>query len=137
MSIWNKTLKLITGVEPAPEVLHGQHNLRELIRMESRVGAQVFGPIPVSHIREFFYFDNNTWIWYEEWPDKDGQRRSLTTSYEIHSGGVIKVQQGQPYTSVEGEELRNLYLAMRLYYDRTTRQVYGRDPTTRQPLATQ
>jgi hypothetical protein len=136
MGFWSSTTKLITGAEPRPRTPR-RRNLtrRDLIRMESKIGAQLFGTIPVGHRREFFYLDNNTWVWYEEWTDNTGKQRELTTRYEIHQNGVLKVQDGQPYAVVEGDELRNLYTAIRLYYERTSREIYKRDPGTRQPLA--
>lgn len=140
MKLWNTTVKLVTGAEPKVKMtakkVRRKLSRRDLIRMESKIGAQVFGPIPAGHRREFFYLDNHTWVWYEEWPDERGRRQELTTRYEIHPNGVLKVQDGQPYSVVEGEELRNLALATRLYHERTSREIYQHDPTTRQPLGT-
>jgi hypothetical protein len=136
MSFWSEAAKLIVGDDPAAKssLFHHQPNKRDIMRQESKIGSDIFGAVPAGHIREFFYFDSDTWIWYEEWPGADGKRQSLTTRYEVHSNGVLKVQDNQPYAVVEGVELRNLLLAMRLYYERTTRQVYKRDPATRQPI---
>lgn len=136
MSFWSKTTKLVTGYEPVQRaVRRRRYTRRDLIRMESKIGAQLFGPVPAGHRREFFYLDNNTWVWYEEWMDEAGKRRELTTRYEIHQSGVLKVQDGQPYAVVEGNELRNLQQAIKLYYQRTSREIYQRNPDTRQPLA--
>lgn len=134
MSFWAKSVKLVTGAEPKAKVTRRRLTRRDLIRMESKIGSQLFGPVPNGHRREFFYLDNNTWIWHEEWLAQ-GKRRELTTRYEIHPNGVLKVQDGQPYAVVEGEELRNLHMAVRLYFERTSRQIYQRDPATRQLLA--
>jgi hypothetical protein len=136
MSLWTKTAKLVTGVEPKPRRMATRRGLtrRDLIRMESAIGASLFGQLPAGHRREFFYLDNNTWVWYEEWIDTTGKRRELTTRYEVHENGVLKVQDGQPYVVVEGEELRNLLIAIRLYHQRTSVEIYKRDPNTRQPL---
>ena len=134
MGLWSKTFKLITGIEPAPQQPRNQLTRRQLIRMESSIGAQLFGPVPAGHRREFFYLDTDTWVWYEEWLDDRNKRHELTTRYEIRPGGVLKVQDGQPYAVLEGEELRNLYLAIKLYHERTAREVYKRDPMTQQLL---
>lgn len=134
MGFFGTTIKLLTGTEPAPKLRRrGKVNRRQLIRMESKIGAQLFGTVPTGHRREFFCLDRHTWIWYEEWAE-NGKRRELTTRYEVSANGVLKVQDGQPYQVVEGEELRNLELAMRLYRDRTFREIYQCDPLTGQPL---
>ncbi|MGD8374477.1 MAG: hypothetical protein PVI21_06505 [Candidatus Woesebacteria bacterium] len=133
MGLWNKTTKLITGNEPK-RVKRNKYTSRDLIRMESAIGASLFGSIPAGHRREFFYLDNQTWVWYEEW-QQNGAMRQMTTRYEVHPNGVLKVQDGQPYAVVEGEELKNLLMATRSYYQRTSREVYNRDPATRRPLA--
>ena len=131
-----KTVKLITGNEPAPAAPKlRKRTKRDLIRMESKIGAQVFGPVPAGHRREFFCLDRNTWIWYEQWADQTGKPRELTTRYEVHPNGVLKVQDGQQYMVVEGEELRNLALATHLYRERVARDIYRRDSATGQPLA--
>lgn len=109
---------------------------RDLIRMESRIGGQLFGPVPKGHRREFFCLDRHTWVWYEEWVDPTTRKRvSTTTRYEVHDNGVLKVQEGQPYKFVEGQELTNLVWAMHLYYEEVARNIYGYDPATGKPLA--
>lgn len=97
---------------------------RDLIREESAIGAQLFGPVPAGHRREFFCLDEHTWIWYEEWSDQNGQH-SLTTRYDIRPNGVLKAQDGQPYQFVKGQELSNLTSAIVRYYQETTRQLYA------------
>lgn len=126
---------LITGVGAAP---HSAKHLteRDLIRMESQIGSQLFGQVIPGHRREFFCLDEHTWIWYEEWTDAQTKaKHSITTRYEIHDNGILKVQDGHPYKSVEGEELRNLVSAIQLYYDQVVRGIYRHDPRTGKPLS--
>jgi len=107
---------------------------RELLTLESEVGAKLFGPIPKGHRREFFCLDERTWIWHEEWLD---EKRKLTTStvrYEINEHGVLKVQEGARYAYIDGEELQNFGIAIRMYYEQVAREVYSRDPTTGESL---
>ncbi len=139
MSFWSKTAKLITGNEPAtksplPRLRKGP-TLRDLIRAESKIGATLFGPVPANHRREFFCLDEYTWVWYEEWVDEYGKRHEMTTRYELHPHGVLKVQDGQPYAVVEGEELRNLAIAVRMYYEQVMHDLYHRDPITGRKLS--
>lgn len=130
--------KLITGTEPTGRTGSSKrYTNRDLIRMESKIGAQLFGPVPKGHRREFFCLDEHTWIWYEEWADAKGKRQSITTRYEIHPHGILKVQDGQPYQVVEGDELNNFGIATRLYREQVMRGVYHRDPITGHPLVVQ
>lgn len=108
---------------------------RELIQLESQIGAQLFGPIPAGNRREFFNLDPTTWIWHEEWIDVDtGKHRVATTRYEVHDNGILKVQEGARYVFLEGEELRNLTVAIQMYYERIMREVYNRNPQTGEKL---
>ena len=128
---------LITGNEPAPRTSARRMpklTRRDLIRMESKIGAQLFGAIPKGHRREFFCLDAHTWIWYEEWTEK-GKKQSATIRYEIHPNGILKVHDGKPYEVVEGQELRNLAMATRLYREYVIRDIYHRDYITGQPLS--
>lgn len=107
---------------------------RELIQLESKIGAQLFGEIPKGHRREFFNLDKDTWIWHEEWTGEDGKRSSSTTRYEAQGDRILKVQEGARYTYLEGQELTNLGLAVQIYYERVMREVYHRDPQTGQKV---
>ncbi len=132
-----KIADLITGgTAPSGHAGRARFTHRDLIRMESRIGGQLFGPVPKGHRREFFCLDKDTWVWYEEWLDPTTRKMvSTTTRYEVHDNGVLKVQEGQPYTFVEGQELTNLVWAMHMYYEEVARQIYGYDPTTGKPMA--
>jgi len=107
---------------------------RELLTLESEIGAQIFGPIPVGVRREFFCLDDHTWIWHEEKLDKKNPE-SNTIRYEINEHGVLKVQEGARYNYLEGEEFNNFAVAVRMYYEQVARRVYQRDPATGTKLA--
>ena len=104
---------------------------RELIQLESEIGATIFGEKP-EHVtrREFFNLDKDTWIWYEEIVDKDGKKQELTTHYEVQPKGILKVQPNYRYSYLEGDELQNFVLAVKEYYERVSRDLYKRDPQT-------
>ena len=108
---------------------------RQLIELESKIGRRLFGPIPAGHSRDFFCLDENTWVWHEEWRDDNNKQQSSTIRYEIQSGGILKVQPGRVYKYIEGEELRNLAIAIRLYYERCAKRIYGLDPASGKPLS--
>lgn len=131
----NAFSKLVTGNTTVAPASRKKLSKRDLIRMESKIGAKLFGPIAKGHRREFFCLDAHTWIWYEEWSDATGRLQSVTTRYEVQSTGILKVQDGQPYQVVEGEELQNFALATRMYREQVIPAVYHRDPVTGQPLA--
>lgn len=109
---------------------------RELIQLESEIGVTIFGKKPAHVVRrEFFNFDKDTWIWHEEVVDVDGRRHELTTRYEVQPRGILKVQPNYQYNYLEGEELQNFVLAVKEYYERVSRQLYGRDPATGEKLS--
>lgn len=140
--IFKKALQLLIGESNAAPLTMPKNRPfkklteRELLQLESEIGAKLFGDIPTGHRREFFCLDATTWIWYEEWKDsKTGKVKSTTTRYEVHEKGILKVQEGARYSFIEGAELDNLAVATRLYYEQVARQVYSRDPYTGLPLA--
>jgi hypothetical protein len=127
---------LIVGDDTAtkPKVRKGASR-RDLIRLESTIGRELFGPVPAGHRREFFNLDNKTWVWHEEWTDSEtGKAQEVTTRYEVHPNGILKVQDGQPYRFLEGEELQYFDRATQLYYERVMTDIYHHDPATGQPL---
>lgn len=102
---------------------------RELIQLESEVGASLFGTIQPGRRREFFNLDPSTWIWYDESIDQTtGHRKSFTIRYEVHESGILKVQEGARYDFIEGQELENFVVAVQLYYERVQREIYHRAP---------
>lgn len=107
---------------------------RELLTLESEIGSTLFGPIPTGHRREFFCLDEKTWIWHEEWLDDKKKLAISTVRYEINEHGVLKVQEGARYSYLEGDELQNFGVAIRMYYEQVAREVYHRDPVTGQKL---
>lgn len=137
-SVFEKALSLLIGTEmqiPSFQMpKKGRRPLknmteRELIQLESEIGREVFGPVPTGHRREFFNLDPTTWVWYEEYVDPNTkQTHSTTTRYEIQDKKILKAQEGSQYTYLEGDELRNLTLAVQMYYERVMRDLYKRDP---------
>lgn len=140
-SVFKKALSLIVG-DPSSARLTMPKNRplkklteRELLQLESEIGAKLFGEIPAGHRREFFCLDAKTWIWYEEWTDsKTKKRHQLTTRYEVHASGILKVLEGARYSFIEGAELENLAMATKMYYEQVARGVYKVDPYTGQKL---
>lgn len=106
---------------------------RELMKLESAIGAKIFGTPPKGHRRQFFNLDERTWIWYDEWKE-GGKDMSTTIRYELHDKGVFKVQEGARYSYIEGEELEHFTLAVRMYYEQVMRKIYKIDPATGEKL---
>jgi len=132
-----KMVALIVGNPRSGRTTQSLHKLteRQLIQLESELGRDLFGSVPKGHKREFFCLDEHTWVWHEEWIDSaTKKRKSSTTRYEIHDNGILKSQNGASYSFVDDEELRNLAIATRIYYERVVRNVYRHDPYTGQPL---
>jgi hypothetical protein len=91
---------------------------RALIHHEAKIGGELFGPIPKGNRREFFCLDEHTWIWHEEWTDKSGKRQFMMTRYDIRPNGVVKSQGNSSYQTLTRDELKNFYVAVRLYSDK-------------------
>jgi len=132
--LFKKALTLLTGSPADTTRPLKKLTERELIELEAEIGGKLFGPIPAGHRREFFCLDEHTWVWHEEWVDENKQRQVTSTRYEIHDNGILKAQDGKVYKFIEGAELRNLVLAIRLYYEAVARGIYGRDPISGRPL---
>lgn len=138
-NIVKQAMKLIVGDDPRKVLKRPLKPLtdRQLIKLESEIGRTLFGEIPAGHSREFFCLDAETWVWYEEWIDNNGNKRDHTIRYEVHPNGILKVQDGGAnYSFMEGEELENLALATRTYEERVARELYKHDPQTGKPLMT-
>lgn len=143
MSVLKKALTLLVGNTddlsylkvPKASGAKKLRSERELIQLESKIGRELFGPVPKGHQREFFCLDETTCIWYEEYKDAEGKTVSATTRYEIQGDKILKAQHGARYSYLEGAELDNLLLAIGMYYERVMRGVYRIDPSTGQPLA--
>ncbi len=140
-TIIQKALKLLVGDDVSTDWLKMPKKRplkvlteRELLTLESEVGAKLFGPVPAGHRREFFCLDEYTWIWHEEWLDASKKLATSTIRYEVSDHGVLKVQEGARYSYLEGEELQNFGIAIRMYYEQVAREVYQLDPATGQKL---
>lgn len=96
---------------------------RSLMRREAQLGGTLFGDVPKGTKREFFCLDETTWIWHEEWTDKDG-RHVVNTRYDIRPTGILKAQNGQGYHMVSLQEARNLVAAIKTYIERSKQEVY-------------
>jgi hypothetical protein len=98
---------------------------RSLLRRESKIGGELFGPLPEGTRREFFCLDKHTWIWHEEWLE-DGERKIKTTRYDVRPDGVLKAQDGQAYQRVSYEEAKRLTEAAQIYRQRVHAEVYDK-----------
>lgn len=139
--VFKKALQLIIGDTSAPTLRMPKDKPakklteRQLIQLESEIGAKLFGELPAGRRREFFCLDKDTWIWHESGKNPEtGKHEEQTIRYEIHDNGVLKVLGGARYTFIEGQELENFVTATTLYYEQAARQIYGRDPDTGYPL---
>lgn len=139
-NLLQKTLSLLTGDGSRVDLKMPKKRPfkklteRELIQLESEIGGKLFGVIPSGHERKFFNLDPRTWIWYEEFTDASGVKKSVTTRYEVQEKGILKAQDGAKYSYLEGDELRNFGMAVQMYYEQVMRGVYNRDPRTGQKL---
>lgn len=99
---------------------------RALLDLESKVGAQIFGPVSNGIRREFFVLDADSWIWHEEWIDGKKNLHQTTIRYEIREDRIVKVETGPHYFEIKGAELNNFYRAVNVYRKNVLEAVYGR-----------
>lgn len=99
---------------------------RNLIRHEAKIGGTLFGPVPKGGKREFFCLDEKTWVWHEEWVDKNGQHQTKTTRYNVRPNSILKSQDGGHYQSVSDQEAKHLRDAARLYRQKIQSHLYNR-----------
>lgn len=117
--------KLLDNIVAQKQAERRAELYRKLLRHEARIGGQLFGPIRPGGRREFFCLDEHTWVWHEEWIDKNGQRQIKTTRYDVRPDVILKSQNGQ-YQKVTGQELERLAEATQLYRDRVKTELYGK-----------
>lgn len=98
--------------------------LNDLKRRESKIGREIFGPVPAGGNREFFCLDESTWIWNEDWRDESGQH-SKKTVYNIRDNDILKSVNGGSYQSISATEANNLQMASKLYLERVGKKLYG------------
>lgn len=98
---------------------------RDLLKHEAKIGGELFGPIPTGGRREFFCLDQYTWIWYEEWTDKNKNLQTRTTRYDVRSNGIYRVREGQRYQLVSDNEALRLRDAVRSYQKRVMAEIYN------------
>jgi hypothetical protein len=118
-------LRLFSGFTAQRDAQRRAQRYRDLIRKEAKIGGELFGPIPSGGRREFFCLDEHTWVWHEEWIDKDGKRRSVTTRYDVKPTGTLKAQDGHPYQPLGHQEARHFYQAVKIYNERVQLELYG------------
>jgi hypothetical protein len=97
---------------------------RALMHNEARMGGQLFGPVPANVRREFFCLDDHTWIWHEEWTDKNGEQQIITTRYDVRPTGILKAQNNHQYQQVSSEEAQHLLQAAKQYLQRARHEIY-------------
>jgi hypothetical protein len=98
---------------------------RDLIHSESKIGRELFGPIPRGVKREFFCLDESTWVWHEE---KNGIVN--VTRYVIKPTEIIKSVDGGNYHRLSIVEAERFCKAVALYSDRVNDELYGQLQTT-------
>jgi hypothetical protein len=117
----NKILQ-IAGVQSQEERDLKLYN--DLIKHEARVGGKLFGAVPKGHRREFFCMDEHTWIYHEEWQDKNGKNKSRTTRYEVRPDCVVKISTSGKYQKISNAEAARFYDAVLAYEKNVKREVY-------------
>lgn len=115
--------KFLTGISAQRTNERRAELYRNLIRHEAKIGGRLFGAVQPGGRREFFCLDEHTWVWHEEWIDKNGQHQLRTTRYDVRPSGILKAQNGH-YQAVKPAEAKKLYEAAKLYQQRVQNELY-------------
>ncbi len=91
----------------------------DLMRRESEIGRQLFGPIPPDTERYFFCLDQRTWVWHEQ--NKQG---TTVTKYLVKDKEIVKSVNGADYQRVSDQEAAHLRDAAILYQKRVNAEIY-------------
>lgn len=94
--------------------------LADLMRRESEIGRQLFGPVPNGVKREFFCLDEQTWIWHEE-----SAKGTKVTKYLVKDKEIVKSVNGAHYERISNEEAKNLRDAALLYREKVNTTLYN------------
>ncbi|GAC1391568.1 MAG: hypothetical protein NVSMB46_04580 [Candidatus Saccharimonadales bacterium] len=116
--------KILKNLRDQQHAQRDEDLYRKLVQHEAQIGGTLFGPLPKGVRREFFCLDENTWVWHEERTDAKGKKHTVTTRYEIHPNGILKVQNGM-YHKVSANEAMHLNEAVKLYVERMNQELYG------------
>lgn len=117
--------KLVNNILAQKQEQRQTELYNNLIRHEAKIGGTLFGPIPPGGHREFFCLDEHTWVWHEEWIDKNGRSQTKTTRYNIRPTGILKAQDDQHYQYVNVQEAVHLYEAAKIYRQRINQELYN------------
>lgn len=110
---------------------------KDLIDQESTIGGTVFGVAQKNETIKFYNLDATNWYFYQKKiVDQSAKPSSSTIHYIVYPKAVYKYQPNSEvlYQLLEREELDSLMLASRMYYERVTKQIYGRDHQTGKKL---
>lgn len=133
--VWRKAKILLIGEQPsriAPTSTRPSLSDRQLLQQESSIGRSLFNDITLGHQREFFCLDENTWVWSDQYKDDKQQPRTQTIRYEVHSNGILKIENGgKSYYFLKGQELDDFAQLVQNYRQQVEAQLYGQ--TARQP----
>ena len=111
-------MKLLPKIFPRDSAERSAKFEQSLIRMEAKIGSELFGPVAEGRSRQFFCLDQHTWIWHEEWRDADGHPQVMTTRYNVRPSGILKSQNNHPFQPLSESEANNLYHTTELYRQR-------------------
>ncbi len=99
---------------------------QQLLQKEGALGGKIFGELRPDQSRTFFCLNETTWIWSDNWFDRNERRATnQTVHYQVQKLGVTKITQGISSAFIEGDEFKNFFNAVTIYHRLVRRQVYG------------
>ncbi len=118
--------KMLRQSQQERQMQRNQALEQKLLRHEAKIGGRLFGDVPAGGRREFFCLDEHTWVWHEEWTDRQtGERKVQATRYEVRPDRILRVRDGH-YQPVSRKEADHLLQAARAYRDAVGQKLYSR-----------
>ena len=88
---------------------------REILEIEAKIGAEIFGPLEKGRKRSFFCLNRYTWVWHEQWIDHQKSVQTMMTYYHIRSTGIVKSSGNNDYKALSEKEFHNFVSAVKNY----------------------
>ena len=96
----------------------------DLKEHEAEIGGKLFGPVPAGVKRVFYCQDDTTWVWREEWTDKNGQKKNTTIRYEFRPDSVVKVLNNGKYQLLSKNEAARFFQAIKAFERNVRSELY-------------
>lgn len=105
-----------------------EFNERDLMEIESHIGAEIVDNDNAVEERRFFYEKDHNWFYIQIFTDAKGNETIRGTRYEVNDTHVLRIVDGAEHAPIEADEMARFRAATIEYHKRVTREVYKQEP---------